>query len=106
MQSWQKMPKRNSGRLLLFPGGLSQFINRHRGLHPIECRGNTTNEGRPLQHSCDFHGKLIISDQILWHGTREQRQKPNVYPCKSFKTPKKLRGKFRTEFLTQKFSPI
>ena len=43
--------------LLLSPGGLSWGINQHSCLHPFECHGNTTNEARPLQRLCDFHGK-------------------------------------------------
>ena len=81
MQGLEKALMRNGGWLLLFPGGLSWHINQHFScLHPIECHRNTTNEETPLQHFCEFHGKLIIVNQILWHGTSEQ---PDVYPSKS-----------------------
>ena len=72
LRGWQTLHMRNSGRLLLFPGGLSWCTNQHSCLHPIECHGNTTNDAGPLQHRCDFRGKLIIH-QILWHGTSGQR---------------------------------
>ena len=82
MQGWHKLLMRNSGRLRLFPRGLPLCINQHSCLHPIECHRNTTNEEVPLQHFGDFHGKLIIMNQILlWHGTSEGR--PNVFPCKN-----------------------
>ena len=42
-------------------------------LHPVEGQRNTTNEERLLLHFCDLHGKLFVMNQILWHGTREQR---------------------------------
>ena len=73
MQGWQKLLMRDSGRLLSFPGGLSWCINQYSCVHPIECHRNATNEERPLQHFCDCYGKLIIMNQILWHGTSEQR---------------------------------
>ena len=44
-----------------------------------------------LQHLCGFHGKRILINRIVWHGTSEQGHKPSVYPCKSSKTPNKLR---------------
>ena len=74
MQRWQKLLARTSGRLLLFPGGLSWCTNQHACLHPIECRRKTTKEEKPLQHFCDFHGKLITIGQIHSHGTTEQRR--------------------------------
>ena len=73
MQGWQKLLMRNSGRLQLFPGGLSWCINQHACLHPIECHRNTTNEEKRLQRFCDLHEKLIIINQIFWRGTNEQR---------------------------------
>ena len=73
MEGWQKLFMRNSGPLLLFPGGCSWCIHQRSCLHPIECHGNTTNEARPLQHFCNCRGKLIIINQILWHGTSEQK---------------------------------
>ena len=33
----------------------------HACLQPIECRRNTTNEERPLQHFCNFHGNHQLS---------------------------------------------
>ena len=80
-------------QLLVLPGGLSWCINQHSCLHPIECHSTATNEERPLQHFCNFQGTLIIMNQILWHGTREQRHSLIYYPCKSLKTPNKLRTK-------------
>ena len=76
MQGWQKLLIRNSGRLLLFPGGLSWCINQHSCLHPIECHRNTTNEETLLRHFWDFHGKLITISQIPWHGTSEKTHSP------------------------------
>ena len=73
MQDWQKLLMRNSGRLLLFPGGLSWCIKQHSYLYPIECHRSTANEERQLQHFCNVHGKLIIMNQTLRHGAREQR---------------------------------
>ena len=83
MHGWQDLLMRNSGQLLLFAGGLwmvaviswrtFRCINQHSCLHPIECHRNTTNEERQLQHFCDFHGKVIIINQVLWHGTNGQR---------------------------------
>ena len=86
MQGWQKLV-RNTGRLLLFPGGVSWCIKQHSCLHPIECHRNSTNEERPLQHFWDFHGKLSTIGQILWHGTSEQGTN-----CAQ---------KLRTEFVTE-----
>ena len=63
MQGWQRLLMRNSGRLLSFPGELSECINQYSCLHPSEC--HTTNDEIPLQHFCNFHGKLIIINQIL-----------------------------------------
>ena len=84
---------RNSGRLLLFPGGLCWCINQHSCLHPIECHRNTANEERPLQHFCDFHRKPTPIDQnpSAWH--KWANAQPNVSPCKSSNTPNKLRTK-------------
>ena len=68
-QGWQQLLMRNGRRLLLSPGGLSWCINLHARSHPIECRTNTTNEVRPLQHFCHFHrGTDYHSPQPLaWH---------------------------------------
>ena len=63
---WQQLPMRYSGRLLLFPGGLSWSINQHSCLYPIGCYRNTINEGKPFQHFCDFHGKPITINQIMY----------------------------------------
>ena len=76
VQGWQKLLLRNSGWLLLFPGRSSWCINQHSCLHPIERHKNTTNGKKPLQHFRDCHGKLIIIDHILSHGTSEQRHSP------------------------------
>ena len=65
------MLMRNSGRLLVFPGGLSWCIDQHSCLPPIQRHGDTTNEERPLQHFCAK--ELTIIQQILWYGTSEQR---------------------------------
>ena len=46
--SWQKLLMRNSGRLLLFLGGLWMVV-------------------------CDFHRKLILINRIVWNGPCEQR---------------------------------
>ena len=55
------MLMRDSGRLLLFPGGLSWCTNQHSCLYPLECHKN---EERLLQHFCDFHVKCVFINQI------------------------------------------
>ena len=91
MQGWQNLLMRNSGRLLCFledfPGAsTSTFV-----CTPLNATGTVHNEARPLQHFCNFHGKVTIINQILWHGTNGQKH--NIYPHKSLKTPNKLRTK-------------
>ena len=92
---------RNSGRLLLLPGGLSWCIHRHSCLHPIEGRRSTTNEARPSQHFCTFHRKQVIITPTLWHGTSQQRHRLTYTRA----TPNTLRTKLShglcdTEILT------
>ena len=105
MWGWQKLLMRNSGRLLLFPGELSWCINQHSCLHPFECRRNTTNEERPIQHFCDFQGNLIIINQIIWHTTREQRHSLTYTSANICKHGTNCAQTFRTEFVTHKVYP-
>ena len=69
---------------------------------PIECHRNPTNEERPLQHFCNFHGKRLVSNQILWHGTREQRNSLTHTRANPEKHQTNWAQKFRPEFVTQK----
>ena len=73
LQGWQKLLMRNSGWLLLFPEDFPGASTSTLVCTPTECHRNATNEARPLQHFCDFHGKLLIITQIPWHGTSEHR---------------------------------
>ena len=32
-----------------------------------------------LQHFCDFHGKQVIINQIIWHGRQVAKAMPKIY---------------------------
>ena len=62
-------------------------------------KSESTNSGatKPVRKeertNCDFHGKLIIINQILWHGTSEQRHSLTYTSASLYNHQKKLRTK-------------
>ena len=105
-RGWHKLLMRNSGRLLLLPGGFSWCIRQRSCLHPIKCHRNTTNEARPLQRFRDFHRKLRIINQLLGHGTSEQGHSLTHTRANPQKHRTNCAQTLRTGRVTQKSSPV
>ena len=110
MYGSQKLLPQNSGRLLLFPGGLwiwmvaavswwtldgSYYfqvdfpvasINQHSCLYSIECQMNTTNEEKP-QPQCLKSVKAMKTDAMVWTAFNhiDQHRRVKKHMCDSLR---------------------